>query len=40
MMYEVQDGTAKRQFVVIAAGGNGRAKGKLGDALVAFSLPK
>jgi quinoprotein glucose dehydrogenase len=29
-----------RQYVVIAAGGHGRMGTKLGDALVAFSLPK
>jgi quinoprotein glucose dehydrogenase len=28
------------QFVVIAAGGNGRATSRLGDSLVAFSLPE
>jgi quinoprotein glucose dehydrogenase len=41
MTYEVEltDGR-KRQFVVIAAGGNGRATSKLGDSLVAFSLPE
>ena len=41
MTYEVQmeDGT-RRQFVVVAAGGNGRAETKIGDSLVAFSLPE
>jgi len=29
-----------RQYVVIAAGGHGRLGTKLGDALVAFALPK
>jgi quinoprotein glucose dehydrogenase len=28
-----------RQYVVIAAGGHGRAGTKLGDALIAFALP-
>ena len=31
-----QDG---KQYVVIAAGGHGRAGTKLGDSLVAFALP-
>ena len=31
---------SRKQFVVIAAGGNGRATSKLGDTLVAFSIPK
>jgi len=39
MTYEVTADGIKRQFVVIAAGGNGRATSKLGDSLVAFSLP-
>ena len=34
-----EDGS-KRQFVVIAAGGNGRMPGALSDTLVAFSLPQ
>ncbi|HEX9726732.1 MAG TPA: pyrroloquinoline quinone-dependent dehydrogenase [Vicinamibacteria bacterium] len=40
MTYEVrlEDGR-RRQFVVIAAGGNGRASSKIGDSLVAFALP-
>jgi quinoprotein glucose dehydrogenase len=29
-----------RQYVVIAAGGHGRAGTRLGDALVAFALPE
>ena len=29
-----------RQYVVIAAGGHGRAATKLGDAIVAFALPE
>jgi len=38
--YEVRLENGKvLQFVVIAAGGNGRARTKLGDALVAFALP-
>jgi quinoprotein glucose dehydrogenase len=41
MTYEVEfPGGRKRQFVVIAAGGNGRARSKIGDSLVAFSLPE
>jgi quinoprotein glucose dehydrogenase len=28
-----------RQFVVIAAGGNGSAETRLGDSVVAFALP-
>ena len=40
MTYEVRLENGKvLQFVVIAAGGNGRARTKLGDALVAFALP-
>lgn len=31
---------SKKPFVVIAAGGNGRATSKLGDTLMAFSIPK
>jgi quinoprotein glucose dehydrogenase len=36
MSYEVEG----RQFVVIAAGGHGRAGTRLGDAVVAFALPR
>jgi len=40
MTYEVDLGNGRRrQFVVIAAGGQGRAKTKIGDFLVAFALP-
>jgi quinoprotein glucose dehydrogenase len=41
MTYQVtlQDGR-KRQYVLIAAGGHGRAGSKLGDHLVAFALEK
>lgn len=39
MSYEVRQNGVKRQFVVIAAGGNGRARTKIGDSLVAFALP-
>ena len=40
MTYEVEleDGR-RRQFVVVAAGGNGRAGTKIGDSLVAFAVP-
>jgi quinoprotein glucose dehydrogenase len=37
MTYRTRDGG--RQYVVIAAGGHGRAGTRLGDALVAFALP-
>jgi quinoprotein glucose dehydrogenase len=37
MTYRARDGG--RQYVVIAAGGHGRAGTRLGDALVAFALP-
>ncbi len=41
MTYEVElPNGRKRQFVVIAAGGNGRATSRIGDSLVAFSLPE
>jgi len=33
-------GADARQFVVVAAGGHGRAGTKLSDALVAFALPR
>jgi quinoprotein glucose dehydrogenase len=41
MTYEVrlENGQA-RQFVVLSAGGNGRARTELGDAVVAFALPE
>ena len=40
MTYEVElPNGQKQQFVVIAAGGNGRGTSKLGDHLVAFSRP-
>ena len=41
MTYEVafEDG-AGRQYVLIAAGGHGRAGSTLGDSLVAFALEK
>lgn len=40
MTYEVDLGNGRRrQFVVIAAVGQGRAKTKIGDFLVAFALP-
>jgi quinoprotein glucose dehydrogenase len=38
MTYTAQWKGHAHQFVVIAAGGNGRAISKLGDSLVAFSL--
>jgi quinoprotein glucose dehydrogenase len=40
MTYLVQDETGGRQFVLIAAGGHGRGRTTLGDALVAFALPE
>jgi quinoprotein glucose dehydrogenase len=40
MTYEVDLGNGRRrQFVVIAAGGQGRARTKIGDSLVAYALP-
>ncbi len=40
MSYAVRgDGGAERQFVVIAAGGHARGGTRLGDYLIAFSLP-
>ena len=40
MTYEVQlESGRSKQFVVIAAGGNGRAGTRLGDVVVAFALP-
>ncbi|NND69543.1 MAG: pyrroloquinoline quinone-dependent dehydrogenase [Halioglobus sp.] len=40
MSYIVRsDDGSERQYVVIAAGGNGRLPGKLSDTLVAFALP-
>ncbi len=40
MSYVVRDERGEeKQFVVIAAGGNGRVPGDLSDALVAFALP-
>jgi quinoprotein glucose dehydrogenase len=32
--------TSKRQFVVIAAGGNAGLRSPLGDSIVAYALPK
>jgi quinoprotein glucose dehydrogenase len=41
MMYDVQlDGGGRRQFIVIAAGGNPRGTSSAEDYLVAFSLPE
>ena len=41
MTYEVELANGhKHQLLVIAAGGNGRATSKLGDSLMAFSLPE
>jgi quinoprotein glucose dehydrogenase len=41
MMYDVQlDGGGRRQFIVIAAGGNPRGTSSAEDFLVAFSLPE
>jgi quinoprotein glucose dehydrogenase len=41
MTYQVDLGNGEvRQFVVIAAGGQGRARTKLGDSLVAYALPQ
>jgi quinoprotein glucose dehydrogenase len=40
MTYLVQDETGGRQFVLIAAGGHGKGRTTLGDALVAFALPE
>ncbi len=41
MTYEVDLGNGEaRQFVVIAAGGQGRARTKIGDTLVAYALPR
>jgi quinoprotein glucose dehydrogenase len=40
MTYEVElEGGKRRQFIVIAAGGNPRGTSRAGDYLVAFSLP-
>ena len=40
MSYVVRDEQGdEKQFVVIAAGGNGRVPGDLSDALVAYALP-
>ena len=38
MTYEA--GPDKRQFIVIAAGGNSLIGTKLGDAVIAYALPK
>jgi quinoprotein glucose dehydrogenase len=41
MSYSITDSTGRaRQFVVIAAGGHGRAGTKLGDSLIAYALPQ
>jgi quinoprotein glucose dehydrogenase len=41
MTYQVDLGNGQfRQFVIIAAGGQGRARTKLGDYLVAYSVPR
>jgi glucose dehydrogenase len=41
MMYDVQtDSGGRRQFIVIAAGGNPRGPSSAEDYLVAFSLPE
>ena len=37
MTYRLRDDS--KQYIVIAAGGHGRMGTKLGDAVVAFSLP-